>query len=410
MSYNKYNSAPSNRRTRYTEVAFAHNALKRKRNTSNAIPLQISSLLPESAFFVRLSQFEKRVDATLDTKLERVKAVVNREEARHLCENKYSINLYVSLETDEKKKGEASEEKETCRVLYVYGSVEACEPPKTVKSEEADEKEAKPKLELTDVLKEVTVKGVRPAQWAREGGAGGAAATEEVSYTWKASDYSGAPSSSLKVDCSGILPGTKVRVTWEVKDQAEKLVVPQQIVPILGVQTDTKANIISRIWKYMKLKGVFTNNEPVTVEFTNSTLKAFFCEGEATSDLKLPAIGQKLRKCLVPSNRPSLEYAIPKAGEPEPEEVKSLSFVASIPADHLSANVTEADKLLKKVKSTRAFDAMDKVSLAASSALSLSLSLSLPSSTACLCVCLCVLALSLSFACDGFWLTKTYLW
>ena len=50
------------------------------------------------------------------------------------------------------------------------------------------------------------------------------------------------------------------------------------------------------------------------------------------------------------------------------------------------------------------------LSVSLSLCLSLSLSLSLPSSTACLCVCLCVLALSLSFACDGFWLTKTYLW
>ncbi|QDZ22250.1 SWI/SNF complex component protein [Chloropicon primus] len=352
------------RRSRITEVAPTHPALKRKRNTTNAIPLQIAPLLPDSAFFVRLSQFEKRVDATLDTKLERVKTVVNAKQSAPLSKYKYTVDLYVTMErkvvdgTDEgaTATATATEGRKAGCELYVYGSVELCKPHEEVQGsgEEA-------KLELTDVLKSVTVKGFKPAAPVQVGGGTGVASLEDVSFSWTSADYNGEPSSCLKLDCNEFFPGSKVQVSWEVKHQEEKFVVPCQISSVLGVQVDTKTNIISRLWNYMKLKGSATTNEAAAVEFTNPSIKAFFAEGEKTSDLKLPVIGQKLRKALVPSKRPCLEYTIPRADDDQGiDDVKSLSFVVRIPSKSFAATLSDADKLLKKVKNTRAFDLMDK--------------------------------------------------
>ena len=73
-------------RARFSEVALAHNALKRKRNVPNMFAYHMGNHLPESAFYTQLSQFERRVDGILDAKLERVRTVVNKGDRSHLCE------------------------------------------------------------------------------------------------------------------------------------------------------------------------------------------------------------------------------------------------------------------------------------------------------------------------------------
>lgn len=361
-------------RARFSEVALAHNALKRKRNVPNMFAYHMGNHLPESAFYTQLSQFERRVDGILDAKLERVRTVVNKGDRSHLCECKYNVQLYVTLETTATTSGKAEKETEEGKPgedgvaeeaqqkggcdLYVYGSAELCEPPKTGSVDGA--KGEKAKLDLTDVLKSVTVTGFKPAN---PGATGDEAAKslEDVSFGWKAEDYTGEPSSCLKLDCSGLVPGSKVRVTWEVKHQMEKYVIPPQLVTILGSEPDTKTNIVAKLWNFMKLKGASTSDDAASVEFTNSTLKAFFTEGEKSTDIKLPVVGQKIRSMLTPSKRPTVEYTIPRDGDTEgTEEVKSLSFTVNLPSQSFASAVTEADKLLKKMKSTSKFDLMDK--------------------------------------------------
>lgn len=375
-------SKEEERRARFTEVMPAHKPLKRKRQAQVAIPMQIANVLPESALFLRLSQLEKRIDATLDNKVERIKDVVDRsqQELTSLVLNKYKIQLYVQLEArkeeeekedekDEKEdekdeKVEKDEKDEQAFDLYVYGHVEKLKTPGT--SDEAtpmvvdngqDGQEEKESLELTDVLKSVTVKGYQLSTDTESG-----KRFEDLTFKWTSADHSGEGSNCFKTSCKNMLPGSKVKVTWEVKNQSEKFNVPPQIAPILGLVSDTKTNIISRLWKCIKLKGSQTSNEPATVEFSNPTLRRFFSEGEKNSEVKFTAIGQKLRNCLIPCNKPSIQFLIPRpddVSKPE-EKVKSLTFTVQLPACSLSSKMSDADRLLRKVKSTRAVDQVDK--------------------------------------------------
>jgi len=189
--------------------------------------------------------------------------------------------------------------------------------------------------------------------------ASGGKRLEEVTFNWTSAEHSGEPTNCLKTTCSNLAPGSKVQVTWEVKSQGEKFTLPQQIAPVLGVISDTKTNVITRLWKFMKLKSGPSSNEPATVEFSNQTLRRFFSEGEKGGEIKLPSVGQKLRSTLVPCRKPCIEYTIPKPGD-KPQNVKSVSFVVHLPSDASTAKLTEADKLLRRVRSTRGVDQVDK--------------------------------------------------
>lgn len=391
---------------------------------------------------MRLSQFEKRIDATLEHKLARMKDVVDftsvgdpNSGGDDVKEVKHKIQMYVRMERrttttvetndhqdgdDKKSGGDQAETNGTAAAptgtesgggldLFFYGEVERCvtpvdlhakvsssslnatpggsttqgdtkvdrptttdspvvametsptttSPQATAGEKEKEKESSEGKVYLTDVLKSVTARGKKLNLDMED-----ERAYEDVTFTWLASEHSGGKASDcLRVDCTDLLPGSKVDITWEVKGQPKKYLLPQELSQVLGMTSDTKTNIISRLWQFIKLKGLSTSNEPATVEFTSPQLKAFFSGGGG--EVKLPMIGQKLRKCLVPVGQQVLQYVIPKPNE-ESEFVKSLSFVTAIPSDVLPysgpppGGASEADKLLRKVRHTRAVDLIDK--------------------------------------------------
>lgn len=143
-------------RARFTEVAPAHKPLKRKRLSSVAIPMQLANALPDSFLYARLSQFEKRIDATMSEKLTRIQERVNQsEEGTHsVHKGKYRIHLYFATENNNNagkqqqhqeqhlgSQGQGPDQplvQETTgdkgkgkgQVLLIYGKVERCGAPK----------------------------------------------------------------------------------------------------------------------------------------------------------------------------------------------------------------------------------------------------------------------------------------
>jgi hypothetical protein len=398
-------------RARFTEVAPAHKPLKRKRLSSVAIPMQLANALPDSFLYARLSQFEKRIDATMSEKLTRIQERVNQsEEGTHsVHKDKYRIHLYFTTENNNNagkqqhhqeqhlgSQGQGPDQplvQETTgdkgkgkgQVLLIYGKVERCGAPKPkananeedanksskdesqrkanshaataagasasgMELDEKQEEEEEAKVYLTDVLRSVTVKGQKlnlnmDEQKAYDG----------VSFTWNNSSLMnsspsasedegpvrlrhGKPSNCLRIDCSSLLPGSDLSVTWEVKGQAQKYILPDVLFKHLGVRVETKKNIITRLWNHMKLKHCLpTSIEPASVEFTSPALKAFFAEGDkgAAADMKVSAIGKKLSACLIETQKPKIKCIVPKGSESP--DVVSLSFVADVEIDNKPA-------------------------------------------------------------------------
>ena len=343
------------------EVAPASIASKRMRTLETTIPTAVAALVPESNLYARLYHFEKHVDATLESKADRITSALEEGTIDHdedpIASVFYRLRVYMKLVAD--ATGPSAASGGGGARLHIYGSVERVDPavvPSTAGVLEANRVGSAPADTdpdarcLSEYFKQITVE-TPPAVGRPDAPTHGVAEATASAYPsgmrarWVGEQYSGLPSNCFRVGCGELrsLRGTSLSVKFELKDQPLEFCVPDNLARAIGLSVGTKATVIAALWQHIKAKGLQSPNEPSMVELgPRSALKPIFGEGKKS----FLALVNDLTEVLVPAKPFEVSYDVPPGADDE-LPIKALDIRVRTPARYRRK---ETETLLSKLK------------------------------------------------------------
>lgn len=263
---------------------------KKRKLPEKQLPDRVAALLPESALYTQLLEFEARIDSALARKKIDIQEALKNPPALQKTLRIYVFNTFTSqnrMGLDQKNVEPPSWSLKIIGRILEDGvdpnSAEALSNPNP----------AYPKF--SSFFKRVTI-GLDPMLY-----------PENPTIIWE-NARSPAPHEGFEIKRKGDKEFT-VNIRLEMNYMPEKFKLSPALTEVLGIEVDTRARIIAGIWHYVKAKKL-QNPTDTSFFICDPQLKRVFLEDK----VKFSAVSHKISQHLTPPQPLHLEHRIKVSG------------------------------------------------------------------------------------------------
>lgn len=253
---------------------------------------KVAAFIPESKLFGQLKDMEQKMDASLARKKCQV-----QETAKEPKRTPATLRLYVFNSHAHQKDGQEANEPPSW-TLFLYGKLirpkqERKAENKTQTEQQAEEDEDEDEPKLSQMLREVHVQldgKLFPG--------------EKGKAVWKAEEGK-KPIECFEIKRTGSQE-TQARITLHLDQVPPRFELSKPLAELLGMQVETKPNVIAALWQYIKNNQCQLRNEPQVIK-CDEKLKQVFGNQEKIGFTKLAS---SLQEHLLPEPPVAFDYTI----------------------------------------------------------------------------------------------------
>lgn len=286
------NSAPSTSTTQQfkaTEAAPAAKRTKKRKLPERNIPDKVAHIVPESAVFNKVCEYEKRINDLLQHKKAEIREGVAPPE--HV-KKKLRIYIYNTCSNQLSDPTQKSAEPPSWALL-IHGRILEPAPAaltpagSTAQSSQQTAKHGHP---LSYYIRKLEVKFDSPLT--------------PNPVVWERKKHQGPHKDSFEIRRKGnkaVNATIDITLDW----QPSRYQLPKSLRDLLGLQYETRARVLHLLWVYIKSHNLMNPSQPQMVGL-DDTLQGVFGE----SQIKLSSVSERLNKLLEPMPPITLQYTI----------------------------------------------------------------------------------------------------
>ncbi|KAJ7531041.1 hypothetical protein O6H91_14G030000 [Diphasiastrum complanatum] len=285
-------AAPS---VKTAEVAPAARRKKRKA-PEKQLPDRVAALLPESALYSQLLEFEARVDATLARKKLEIQESVRNPPRYERTLRMYVFNTFANqTQSTDRSSAALDPPSWTLRIMgRILGDDVETESSTGAGSTPGKPSTSSPKF--SSFFRRITIQ-LDPSLY-----------PENHTIVWDAARSTNHVE-GFEIKRKGNKEFT-VNIRLEMNYSPERFKLSSSLADLLGIEVDTRARIIAALWHYVKGKKLQNPSDPTIIN-CDPPLRKIFGEDR----IKFVAISQKLQHHLSPPQPIHLEHRIKLSGK-----------------------------------------------------------------------------------------------
>mmetsp|Transcript_17387 Transcript_17387/g.48490 ORF Transcript_17387/g.48490 Transcript_17387/m.48490 type:complete len:415 (-) Transcript_17387:333-1577(-) len=250
--------------------------------TAKLMPSKVAAIIPESAYYSQLLDFERRIDLALARK----KADIEALKASDSVKQRLRVYVYNTHESQ----GQGSPEETPGWTLVIYGRL--------VSGPQQPGGPGPISRSFSELLKSLEVT-LDPQQF--EGLSG--------KVSWSLDSHVGPHSDAFEIKRRGSKPcSAKIKLGFNYMPEQYQL--SAELAEVVGLQQDTRSRTLRALWSYIKAHGLQSSQNPTMVE-CDEKLRALFNEPK----VGLHTIAQRISSHLGPAAPVELEYTVSINGQ-----------------------------------------------------------------------------------------------
>eukprot|EP00873_Tetraselmis_striata_P039796 jgi/Tetstr1/460060/TSEL_005380.t1 len=296
----------------------------RKKKTTTLIPHQVAAVVPESAYFSQLLDFERRIDQVIARRTVDIKEALKTQEYSH-----QKLRLYI-YNTHENQASPGPEDVPGW-TLVLYGRLVAPSPADAAAPVQTS-------CNFSSLLKKLEVQ-LDAEQYPDQAGR----------IVWDASTHAGSHSEAFEIKRAGARP-CRATIKLTLNCPPERYQLSNQLAAIVGVRQECRPRILRSVWSYIKRHRLQSPANPMLVECDAALLQVL---GE--KQVQICLMDERISAHLKPAQPIELEYTIDNSGEsPTHPECYEIDVEIPINVPGRMADFLEALKQAMLTKSVRA--------------------------------------------------------
>jgi SWI/SNF-related matrix-associated actin-dependent regulator of chromatin subfamily D len=309
---------------------------KKQKVVEKQIPDKVAALLPESAIYTQLVEFEARVDAALARKKLDIQEVVRSPPPVERILRMYVFNTFAHQSSNPNASFQQQQhfQESPTWTLRIMGRV--LDPDEPEQTEGSSAKPANPSLpKFSSFFKRITIQ-LDPLHY-----------PENSTIVWDSARATNhVEGFEIKrrgnVECD-------VSIRLEMDHNPERFKLSQPLAQLLGVEVDTRPHIIAALWQYIKTKKLQNPADPTLINCDPALQKVLGDER-----IKFASISTRLKDHLSPPQPIHLNHRIRLSGS-LPAGNACYDVSVNIPAPLLK----EMNQFLTNIEKHRDIDLYD---------------------------------------------------